>query len=127
MAGAKNQPGRERAAATRTTFDSGSTPLASKLAGPRPATHAAPTRPQGQGAALGQALRLGVELVAGVAVGGFIGWGLDRWFEHGALLMVVFLGWGRGRDHERGADRQAHAGRRRRAKDLPSVDDDDDE
>jgi F0F1-type ATP synthase assembly protein I len=39
---------------------------------------------QGQGAALGQALRLGIELVAGVAVGGFIGWWLDRFLRHGA-------------------------------------------
>ena len=36
--------------------------------------------PPGQGAALGQALKLGIELVAGVGVGFFIGWGLDRLF-----------------------------------------------
>ena len=47
----------------------------------------------GPGAALGQALGLGVELVAGVAVGGFIGWALDRWLGTAPLLMVVFLAW----------------------------------
>jgi ATP synthase protein I len=39
-------------------------------------------------------LRLGVELVAGVAVGGFIGWALDRWLGTAPFLMVVFLALG---------------------------------
>ena len=63
----------------------------------RPRARHAPApgpEPQGQGAALGQALRLGVELVAGVAVGGFIGWALDRFLGTAPLLMVVFLGLG---------------------------------
>lgn len=40
---------------------------------------------------MGQALRLATELVAGVAVGGFIGWALDRLFGTAPFLMVAFL------------------------------------
>jgi ATP synthase protein I len=55
--------------------------------------HAAPPEPetQARGAALGQALRLATEMVAGVAVGGFIGWALDRFLGTAPFLMVVFL------------------------------------
>ncbi len=53
-----------------------------------------PPEPAVRGEALGFALRLGVELVAGVAVGGFIGWGLDRWLGTAPFLMVVFLALG---------------------------------
>ena len=35
-----------------------------------------------------------MELVAGVAVGGFIGWALDRWLGTAPLFMVVFLALG---------------------------------
>jgi ATP synthase protein I len=44
-----------------------------------------------RGKALGQALRLATELIAGVAVGGFIGWALDRLFGSAPFSMVVFL------------------------------------
>ena len=44
--------------------------------------------------AVSQELRLGVELVAGVAVGGFIGWALDRFLGTAPFLMVLFLGLG---------------------------------
>src|SRR5665648_1049199 len=40
---------------------------------------------------MGQALRLATEMVAGVAVGGFIGWALDRLFGTAPFGMVVFL------------------------------------
>ena len=40
---------------------------------------------------LGLALRIGTELVAGVAVGLGIGWALDRWLGTGPWLMVVFF------------------------------------
>ena len=50
--------------------------------------------PKARGEALGYAVRLGVELVAGVAVGGFIGWALDRWLATAPFLMVVFLALG---------------------------------
>lgn len=57
------------------------------------ARNAPPPQPDAtaRGEALGYALRLGVELVAGVAVGGFIGWALDRWLGSAPFLMVVFL------------------------------------
>jgi ATP synthase protein I len=51
----------------------------------------APPPAEGRGQALGQALRLATELIAGVAVGGFIGWALDRLFGSAPFLMVVFL------------------------------------
>lgn len=44
-----------------------------------------------RGSALGKAFRLSTELVAGVFVGGFIGWLLDRWLGTLPLFLVVFL------------------------------------
>jgi ATP synthase protein I len=41
--------------------------------------------------ALGKAFRLSTELVAGVFVGGFFGWLLDRWLKTLPLFLVVFL------------------------------------
>jgi len=95
MAGAENQSGRKQngrdADAIRRRLDT----LGAKLseAQSRRGPIQAP-EPQGPGAAFGQALRLGAELVAGVAVGGFIGWALDRYFGTAPFLMVVFLGLG---------------------------------
>lgn len=40
---------------------------------------------------LGSAMRVGVELVAGLVVGGGIGLLLDRWLETAPWLMVVFF------------------------------------
>ena len=84
--------------------------------------------PPTQGAALGQALKLGVELVAGVAVGFFIGWWLDRLFGTAPFLMVVFLGLGAAA----GILNVVRTAKRMQAeapsgKDLPSVNDDDDD
>ncbi|WP_119462247.1 AtpZ/AtpI family protein [Rhodospirillaceae bacterium SYSU D60014] len=44
----------------------------------------------------GVALRAGVELVAGLVVGGGIGWLLDRWLGTGPFLMVLFFFLGSG-------------------------------
>ncbi len=41
--------------------------------------------------AMGLALRVGVELAAGLAVGGGIGWFLDRWLGTSPLLLLVFF------------------------------------
>ena len=49
-------------------------------------------KPSGQ--ALGKALRLGTELVAGVAVGAFIGWWLDRFFETWPVWFLIFFALG---------------------------------
>ena len=128
MAGAENKSGRKggRDAGTiRQRLDS----LGEQLAEAKSRHAPAPgPEPQGQGAALGQALRLGIELVAGVAVGGFIGWWLDRFLGTAPLLMVVFLGLGAAAgimNVVRTAKRmQADA---QSVKDLPSVLDDDDD
>ena len=67
------------------------------------------------------------ELVAGVAVGGFIGWALDRLFGTAPLLMVVFLGLGAAAGIMN-VVRTAKRCRRQRplpGKDLPADDDDD--
>ncbi len=40
---------------------------------------------------IGRALRLGTDLVAGVAVGGLIGFWLDRWFDSKPLWFIVFF------------------------------------
>ena len=39
----------------------------------------------------GWAFRLSVELVAGLVVGGVIGWGLDRWLGTNPLMLIVFF------------------------------------
>lgn len=46
--------------------------------------------------AFGFALRAGMEMVAGVVVGGGIGWLLDRWLGTGPFLLVLFFFLGAG-------------------------------
>jgi ATP synthase protein I len=128
MAGAENQSGRKGSGRDADTIRQRLDALGHELAGAQARHHKAPvSAPQGQGAALGQALRLGVELVAGVAVGGFIGWALDRFLGTAPLMMVLFLGLGAAAgimNVMRTAKRmQADAAS---VKDLPSVADDDD-
>ena len=127
MAGAEKQSGRKQggrdAGTIRQRLDSLGEQLAEAQARHAPAPG---PEPQGHGAALGQALRLGVELVAGVAVGGFIGWALDRFLGTAPLLMVVFLGLGAAA----GIMNVVRTAKRMQAeapstKDFPSVADDD--
>ncbi|MCP4935688.1 MAG: AtpZ/AtpI family protein [bacterium] len=40
---------------------------------------------------IGRALRLGTDLVAGVAVGTLIGFWLDRWFDTSPLCFILFF------------------------------------
>jgi ATP synthase protein I len=92
MAGADKKSGREHsgrdAESIRQRLDS----LGQQLTDAKERRAAAPQSvPEARGAALGKALRLATELVAGVAVGGFIGWALDRLFGLAPFLMVVFL------------------------------------
>ena len=47
--------------------------------------------PRVRGQAMGQGLRIAVDLVVGVAFGGFVGWWLDRYFGTAPWLMVVLL------------------------------------
>lgn len=44
--------------------------------------------------AMAAGLKIATELVASVAVGGFIGWALDRWLETKPILLLVFLALG---------------------------------
>lgn len=46
---------------------------------------------QERGRAMGQGLRIAVDLVVGVAFGGFVGWWLDRYFGTAPWLMVLLL------------------------------------
>src|SRR5205085_7412319 len=47
--------------------------------------------PRSDPSALARGFRLSSELVAGVLVGAFIGWALDRWLGISPLGMIVFL------------------------------------
>jgi ATP synthase protein I len=49
------------------------------------------TPPDVRGRALSWAFRLATELVAGVFVGGAMGWLLDRWLGTAPFLLIVFL------------------------------------
>ena len=44
-----------------------------------------------RGKAMGFAFRMATELVAGVFVGGFIGYYLDQWLGTAPILLIVFL------------------------------------
>jgi ATP synthase protein I len=127
MAGAENKSGRKRSGRDADPIRQRLDALGKKLAEAQGRHQPAPG-PQGQGAALGRALRLGVELVAGVAVGGFIGWALDRFLGTAPFLMVVFLGLGAAA----GIMNVVRTAKRMQAeapsgKDLPRVLDDDDD
>jgi ATP synthase protein I len=129
MAGANNQSGRRDGGRDGGDIRRRLDALGDKLSVAQSRQRqAAPAAPQSQGDALGQALRLGVELVAGVAVGGFIGWGLDRLLGTAPLFMVLFLGLGA----TAGILNVVRTAKRMQAeapsgKGLPSVNDDDDE
>ena len=47
--------------------------------------------PEGRGEAMGMAFRIATELVAGVFVGGLLGWALDKWLGTAPFLLIVFL------------------------------------
>lgn len=53
-----------------------------------------PAEPETSPGGLAQALNAGVELVAGVAVGGALGYGLDRWLGTSPwfLILLFFMG-----------------------------------
>jgi ATP synthase protein I len=128
MAGAVHDPGRgesdsETEAIKRRLHD-----LEGRVRDARERHGTGAKEPEARGAAMGQAVKLSTEMIAGVAVGGFIGWWLDRVFGTAPLLMVLFLllGGAAGiinvvRSAQR---RQAEAGPMP-GKDLPPDDDDD--
>lgn len=53
-----------------------------------------PSSAAGMGSALNLGARVMSEFVAAVAVGGFIGWLLDRWLHTSPLLLIVFIALG---------------------------------
>jgi ATP synthase protein I len=59
---------------------------------------AASSSAQSSGRAMGMGFRVVSELVAGVLVGGGMGWAIDRWFGTSpfALLVMLFVGMGAG-------------------------------
>lgn len=57
-------------------------------------TGAPPEPAERRGTAIGLAFRLAVELVAGLAVGGAIGWYLDRWLGTLPIMLLLFFGLG---------------------------------
>lgn len=50
-----------------------------------------PANAQARSGALGMAFRLGAEMVAGVAIGGVIGWALDAWLGTAPAFLILFL------------------------------------
>jgi ATP synthase protein I len=91
MAGAENQSGRDRRGRDAETIRQRLDALQGKLATAQGRRGGPREEPEGRGKAMGQALRLATEMVAGVAVGGFIGWALDQLFGTAPFLMVTFL------------------------------------
>ena len=128
MAGAENQSGRENGGRDADQIRRRLDALGAELKEAQGRHGLGPgLPPQRPGSALGQALRLGMELVAGVAVGAFIDWALDRWLGTAPFLMVVFLALGA----TAGIMNVVRTAKRMQAdaaslKDLPSVQDDDD-
>lgn len=57
----------------------------------KPAEKEAKRKRAKSGKAFGQAYRIGIEMVIAIAVGGFIGWLLDRWLETPPIFMLIFF------------------------------------
>ena len=80
--------------------------------------------------ALGLAFRIAADLVAAVAVGAGIGWALDRWLETSPWFLLVFFMIGAAAgvmNVIRVANATAASARDPNAKNLPRIDDDDDD
>jgi ATP synthase protein I len=82
-----------------------------------------------RGNSLGQAMRIAVELVVGVAVGGFIGWFLDRHLGTRPWLLMVFLilGFAAGMLNVIRMARRMQAASELMQRSAPSVKDDEDD
>lgn len=82
-----------------------------------------------RGEAYSNAFRFASELVAGVAVGGFIGWALDKWLGTAPWLLVLFvmLGFAAGMINIIRLAQKAQAEAEASQLAAPSVRDDDDE
>lgn len=82
-----------------------------------------------RGAAMGQAFKISVELVAGVAVGGFMGWVIDRQLGTKPWLFIVFLvlGFAAGMLNTIRSARKMQASAEPMQRKAPSVKDDEEE
>lgn len=54
----------------------------------------APKAPQASTSGFAEGMRLSLEMVAAVVVGGGIGWFLDGWFDTKPLFLLIFLALG---------------------------------
>jgi ATP synthase protein I len=50
-----------------------------------------PQDPSARGEAMGFAMRIATELVAGVFIGALLGWALDKWLGTAPILLIVCL------------------------------------
>ncbi|MEM7192193.1 MAG: AtpZ/AtpI family protein [Pseudomonadota bacterium] len=90
MAGAENQSGAGNGQRDMESFRRRLNTLEGKLAEAK----GAPPQPvdtEARGKAMGQAFKLGIEMVASVAVGVLIGWSLDHLFGTKPIFLLVFL------------------------------------
>lgn len=85
--------------------------------------------PRVRGQAMGQGLRIAVDLVVGVAFGGFVGWWLDQYLGTRPWLMVVMLilGFAAGMMNVIRTARRMQAQAEASQRSAPSVRDDKDE
>ena len=77
--------------AMRARLDALGRDLSGRAGKPPPDT---PAAAGGTGSALNLGARVMSEFVAAVAVGGFIGWQLDRWLGTSPLLLILFIALG---------------------------------
>jgi ATP synthase protein I len=91
MAGAANDPGRDTSDRETEAIKRRLHDLEGRVRDAKARYEPAPSQAQDRGAAMGQALKLATEMIAGVAVGGFIGWWLDWVLGTGPIFLVVFL------------------------------------
>jgi ATP synthase protein I len=127
MAGAVQKPGRSKSDRETEAIKRRLHDLEDKVRDARTRYEPQSSQAQDRGTAMGEALKLATEMIAGVAVGGFIGWTLDRWLGTAPILMVVFLILGAAAgilNVIRNAQRRQAAAGALPGKDLPPDDDD---
>jgi ATP synthase protein I len=127
MAGADQKPGRGQGDRETEAIKGRLHDLEDKVRDARGRRESQSSEPPNRGTAMGEALKLATEMIGGVAVGGFIGWALDRWLGTAPILMVVFLILGAAAgimNVIRTAQRRQAAAGPLPGKDLPPDDDD---
>jgi ATP synthase protein I len=65
--------------------------LDKKLGSAQARQPATPEEPNARSEAMGVAFRIATELVAGVFMGGLLGWALDKWLGTAPILLIVCL------------------------------------